>query len=485
MRELLRHVGVYGLSDATLAALGLVSTPILTRLFAPAEYGVRELIANATFFLFPILLLGLDSALPSFYMEPALRERRSILVSTAFAFVAAWSIALALLVIVLLPTLEVPMLASQGATAAFRFAVAGAVPLVMVAFGKYVLRFQFAASAFVQLAVFTGVAVTATGLIFAGTGRTVADLYLGQLIGGLTAAVVALRSIRADLGRWFSLPLLGQLLRSGVVFLPGTLLYIAFTIVDRQVIALFGTASDVGVYALGVRVATIPVALLTVLSMAWIPLASRRYHEGPGYSAYFNDALRYATLAFVSLALVLTAFAREIVAIAAPDTYRDAARVVAPLTFASALASLGTIAAVGVFIMRRGAVTILLNGLALVVNLVVALQLLPLIGVLGAAFAVLLGQSVWAVGHLIVTPRILPEVRWDLRRSMLTLGVGVVFMALVESGGGEGVSAGPIYRTAVVGFFVATLFVMRLVGPRELGSARQLLRTVTGSPGGR
>jgi len=479
MREFARHTALYGLSDATLAALGVVTTPILTRLFEPSDYGVRELIANAVAFLFPVMLLGMESALPSFYVDPARARERRTFVSTAFFAFLGWAITLTVVLALVAPALARSDLGDGDHIAAFRFAILGVLPLLIVTFAKYVLRFEFAAARFVALAVSTGVLVAVGGLAGAYLTSAVRGFYMGQLGAALAPAAVAVWLIRDQLGGGFSLSTLRELLSKGIPYVAAAFLYLAFVLSDRQVIAALGNAKDVGVYALGIRVATLPLVLLTVVNLAWVPLAARAYHAGPGFSALVEDAMRYVAAVFTFIAVGLVAFGREVIAIAAPSSYGAASDVIAPLTLAVVIGGLGTIPAVTEFIVRRPSLVLAFNGIALVANVAVSVLLFPRFGIVGVAWGVVSGQLLWAGCYVAAAPRLLPGLSIRLGRPIVSIAVGIAAMLLLGILPTELTLPTTAARVLIVTGFIAVLFAFRIIGVRELRFARDAFRRIS------
>ncbi len=476
MREFVRHSAIYGASDATLAVFGLLTTPILTRVFDPATYGTREFIANVLTLLSPVLLLGFDNAVPALFVDPTRTARRREYVTTGLVTVVLWA-ALALPASALALAITRPAsTAMPGARDALLLGLASAFPLTIVAYTKYVLRFRFAAGAFATLAVTSGVLVTVASIgavtIF---GLGIRGLYLGQIVGALAPAALALWLSRRDLGGRLSRRTLGELLRIGLPSIPATLVYLAYTLLDRQILGAVMGQEAVGVYAVGVRVATIPLTIATVVALAWYPLASRAIHAGPAYARLFADATRYIVSGLALVALTIALFGREIVAIAAPAEYALAAVVAIPLAFAVAIGGFGTIAGAAIFARRRLGLFIVTNGLALVANGVAALVLVPRVGIVGAAFGVGIGQTVWTGTLLIIASRLLPALRAsDLRAPTLALG-GAALLAVVSATLGGGTDATSwIMRTTMFLSYFPVLVGAGVIGRREW----VLLRTV-------
>ena len=477
MREFVRHSAIYGLSDATLAVLSLLSTPILTRVFDPSLYGTREFIANVLTLLSPILLLGLDNAVPGLFVDPAKSARRRTYITTGLAAMLLWACVALPMTAVIAAVSAPPSLASAEAERALWIALASALPLSVIAYAKYVLRFSFSAAAFATVSMSAGILIT-VGALSAVTigGLGLPGLYAGQLVGAIVPGLLAIWLIRADLGGGVSRGALAEILRVGLPSVPATFLYLAYTLIDRQLLAALSGTTAVGLYAVGVRVATIPATLATVVSLAWYPLASRAVHAGSEYSPLFNDALRYVVAGLSLLSLAVALFAREIVAVAAPPAYATAALVAAPLSFAIAVGSFGTITGVAIFVRRRPEIFVATNAAALFVNAAVALAAVPRFGIIGAAVGVLAGQTVWALAQVFIATRLLRELRLRLREPVVTVCVagGLAAVAGILPDTGSVLSMG--LRLTLLLAFVAVLIANGTIRKREWSRVRSAVR---------
>ena len=92
--QLAKYSAVYGLGKGILLPIGLVTLPIYTRVFVPADYGIIELIATITGLLGLVLNLGMDSAAQRSYFDSPTKEHKRAVISTGFWFVMAWSISI-------------------------------------------------------------------------------------------------------------------------------------------------------------------------------------------------------------------------------------------------------------------------------------------------------------------------------------------------------------------------------------------------------
>ena len=95
---------------------------------------------------------------------------------------------------------------------------------------------------------------------------------LGVIVGNVTGTLcvtAGLLAYRHWLGRGFSRPLLREMNRFGIPLVPTALALIAINFGDRFFLVHLTDLEEVGVYEIGVRIASAMVLLLTAFRTAW------------------------------------------------------------------------------------------------------------------------------------------------------------------------------------------------------------------------
>src|SRR5262249_17902247 len=162
-----------------------------------------------------------------------------------------------------------------------------------------------------------------------------------------------------------------------------------------------------GTYAVAVKFFAVAMMGVSAFSLAFFPFAHARAQtpEAPRLIARIFS-LYVATASF--LALMVSAFAPEIIAIVVPPEYRGAAKPALMLTFAAVAYGAYYVACLGIqFALRTawlGVTAIAAAAVAVIANAL----LVPRGGGLGAAEATLLGNVTLAVSTYVVAQRLHP-----------------------------------------------------------------------------
>jgi O-antigen/teichoic acid export membrane protein len=414
-RAFLRHAAVYGAGNLLAQASGLVLLPLYTRHLSPAEYGVLEVIGRVGEVLVICLMArGLRQAIVVFYKqgrdEPQRRAVSGAAVTTASAMCIAGTALMAAAAEPLgsLIGIDSPNLLRLGALATF-LEVLVLAPLAL-------------AQARQESGLFVAVSVS-QGLIRIGLCIAfVVGLGWG-LSGVLTATALSagLYGVGLIAREWFAgnmsfdAKVLRSMVRFSLPFIPAGLGAMVLSSGDRFFLLRSAGHEQVGIYALGYRLATI-VSTLTVapLYMVW---SVRMYDTADATDAayVFGRAATRILAAYFMGALGLVLLQDELIGFLGGTRYTGAALVIAPVVLANAFLVWSTLMEAGLYIRHRTDLKPRIVLTSTLVILVLYALLIPPFAALGAAFATLLGYGFLACITWVITQKVF-FIRYEIGR---------------------------------------------------------------------
>jgi O-antigen/teichoic acid export membrane protein len=474
--ELARQTIVYAVSGAIAPAVGIITLPILARVFSQGEYGLLELAIVLTTASLTVADLSLIAAAQrSFfdYSDEELDARRrvlatALLVSTGLTLVAALALAF-----FREPVSDLLFGTSEGRLVAL--VAATLVPLNTFRFATEAMRVRFQARHYL---VTTAIAtLLGTGLVIlfvAVLGYGVESLFVGSLIANGLAAAYGLVIVRDALWGGFSRRDLGIMLRYGLPLVPTTLLLWALALVDRVILSRLADLDAVGQYAMALRLAGILLLAVNAFHLALGPFLFSLYSSDPDTEkAARGRTFTYMAFVLGLAALLLTLFAREVLAVLAP-AFPDAYAAVGPLVFGTVGYALSSLLLTGISLARRTVLIPFFSAFAAAVNIGLNIALIPPFGFVGAAFGtgagylVLAGLSYWIGQRVYRTP-------YEPRRALVILGaaaaLGVCGVLPLEP-----LPLALAVKTAAVGLFVAVVWGSRAMTRSEFVELGRFLR---------
>jgi O-antigen/teichoic acid export membrane protein len=126
--------------------------------------------------------------------------------------------------------------------------------------------------------------------------------------------------------------------------------------------------------------------------------------------------------------LVLTLFAKEIIAVAAPQ-FGQAYKAVGPLILGTVMYGLGSLVAIGLSIAKRTGRLALLSVLAAAVNIGLNFAFIPPFRIVGASLATAIGYGVLAVSFYRAAQHVYPT-PYELRKVLTTLALASLLGAV-------------------------------------------------------
>jgi O-antigen/teichoic acid export membrane protein len=270
---------IYASADLLGSSIGLVLSPIFTRLFTPEQYGAQAALGAIWGFVALAQYGGMDSAYPNFRSRTSDEaERRRVLVSASCLAVLSTLIVSGAFGLVGMATQWITSFAGISRRELFTYVLTLA-PGGIMSWFLYVLRYERRAAAFAR--------VSLLGRVFGAVVLIPILFYIPQMermsVGFMISAVVTLlaagvgfRELRRQGLSPFTRPEYDAskataMLRFGLVLVPGFAIYAASTVLDRLMVTWFSGPAETATLALALRLGAIAVMLRTWFALVWDP----------------------------------------------------------------------------------------------------------------------------------------------------------------------------------------------------------------------
>ena len=427
LRRLGKHSVIYGLGGLVSRILAVILLPLYTRYLSPADYGKVETLIALTTVVGIVLRMGISSAFFRFYFDSPDADHRRVVLRTSFWFTMTMA-TLGMVVGILLRAQISDVL--FGTTANADLVAASFVGLWCGMNWEQLtslFRVEERSVAFVVASV-TNILITigATLVLVVALDQGPLGVIVGTFTGTLAVYVVLLGYRREQLGLQFDRHLFREMNRFGLPLVPTALFLWTTNFSDRLFLVKLADATEVGLYSVGVRIASAMVLLLTAFRLAWPAFAYSIDDEREARRTYAY-VLSYLIVFTTWVATGLTLLSPWIVEWLAAPSFADASQVVGPLVFASVAFGGYIVVAIGVGRARRTQFNWVVTGLAAGVNIALNFALIPPYGMMGAAIATIAAYTTMFVGMSWWSQRIY-YVPYQWRR-VLTAGLAGVALA--------------------------------------------------------
>ena len=429
IKELLRHSAIYGLGSIVARVLGVLLLPLYTRYLSPSDYGLIETLVALSAVLTALVAQGMKSAFFRFYFDSAEPERRLLVVRTAFWYVLAASTSVSVIGIALAPQVSWILFGTHGHGRLVIAAFIGLWAALNYEQLTSLFRVEQRSSAYV-VATLVNVAITiaATVVLVVVLDKGPIGVLVGNFTGTLVVYAALLLYSRRALGLQFDRALYRAMTRFGLPLVPSAVALWLTNFSDRFFLIKLTDAHEVGLYSIGVRIASALVLLLTAFRLAW-PAFAYSIDDDREAERTYSFVLTYVVYVCCWIALALGLLAPWIVRLITTKPFYPAQNVVAPLAFGVAAFGGYVVVQIGTGRARQTRSNWLVTGAAAVLNVALNFALIPPYGRMGAAIATVAAYTLLFVGMAWRAHQVFPVAyQWRRVATLALASVGLTVL---------------------------------------------------------
>jgi O-antigen/teichoic acid export membrane protein len=464
--ELARHSAIYGFGSLVSRFLAVLLLPIYTRYLSPADYGLIETLIALSAILTVLLAAGVKSAFFRFYFDEPEEAGKRRVIRTSFWFTMVMgTVGLAVGLVFAGPISE--LLFGTGDHADLvRAAFVGLWAHVNYEQMTSLFRVEQRSTAYlIATLINLGLTVGATVLLVVVLEKGPIGVIVGNFIGTLIVYAGLLAYRREQLGLEWDRPLLREMNRFGMPLVPSALFLWALNFSDRFFLVKLAGPREVGLYSIGVRIASAIILLLAAFRTAW-PAFAYSIEDDDEAARVYSFVLTYLVAITSWMALALGVLAPWLVQLLTTEEFYSAERVVAPLAFAAAAFGAYIVVVIGIGRARQTRSNWVITGAAAALNVALNLALIPEFGMMGAAVATVGAYATLFLGMAWKAQRVFP-VPYQWRRVATALGTAI---GLTLVGRGLDLPLGG--AIALVAVYPLVLFPLGFFLPEELRRLR-------------
>lgn len=482
MSKLAKDIMAYGSIDLLARMIGLITSPITTRLLTLPQYGAGPLL-SAVWGPFALMQYGgMDSAYPYFKSRDNDPEKQKVFLTTAtylsnfFTFLF-WSI----FAVVGFYGVWLSEYASVSRLELTLF-ILGILPAGLLYWFLYILRFMKNTALFVHITFFSRIlpALISIPLIMsvAQPDRLIMAWSVGCFIQ-YTVLIYALYKMKvASLWPYIkanvSVDVAKQMLRYGLILAPVAMVYSLTTVTDRLLVGWFLGVGDVAILQLALSIGGVGLMLSGWFGLAFDPhliewIGSKKIQD---YIPNLQKIVLMLSATFLCLVCGAVIWSEWVFYMIYPSDYRASADLIPYLLLAGTFPVLSRVAIATILIADRPKIQMVVYVLAFTINLAVGVWLIPQYGVIGAVIGTVVSEGfIWlcwvALGRIFLKNF---KIAWG--GTVLMAGLTIAFAKFYSAPPVESVEFlfQSLFLTVIfVGAYIAfTYRVLGCVDPRKM-----------------
>jgi len=474
IRELPKHLAIYGAGDVAVQALNFLLLPLYVRYLTQADYGVLALLASVEATVKLFFRWGVDGAFMRFWYDHDDEAGRQRLSSTLFFFLLGTNGVLLVLSLVASPFISERLLQSSGYTLALQLVLLNTFAIGFTFIPFHVLRMQKRAREFSALTL----ARSASTLVL----RVVLVMFAGLgIMGVVIADVVVTAGILAVMVRLFaplirpafSRAVLRQSLAFGLPRIPHGFALQMMAVGDRFVMTRYLPIQEIGVYSIGVSFGLIEKIVLGAFEYAWAPFYYATARE-PDAPRVFSTVATYGIAVLALMTAGLSAIAFDLLDLVTGGQYIAAAGVVTWTAVGVFFYGAYLLTSIGLNITSRTQYYPVSTAIGAGVNIGLNFLLIPRVGIIGAAWANAAAYALQAAVAFGFSQRFYP-VAYEYRRVSRAIAAALVAYIVARALPIMPAAAGVLTRGAtVIAVMAGLLWVTRFFNAEELRALNAL-----------
>lgn len=367
--------------------IGLFTTPIITRIVDPNEYGQLAIFNMYTSIAVMVLCIGLDQALVRFYYEREDLEYKRALLKICFLLPFCLSIFVAIVVIFL----------SVFKVVSFEFTtpimILLAIYVVLALWNRIailLLRITYQSKKFSACNVLQKCIYVITVLILISIFKEnyFFILTFSTVFACFVPTVYATYSTR-KLWKFKNVQNLKnrkEIILFGIPFILSMGLTTLFQAVDKISLNHYCTYYEVGVYSSAMSLINIFAIIQSTFNSLWGPMQVEHYVKNPEDKSFIEMGNKLITIVmfFIGFSLI---FVKDIFVILLGEKYREAAYIMPFLIFNPIMYTISETTCAGIGVSKKSYINIVISLIACITNVVGNTVLVPVLGGRGAAIS--------------------------------------------------------------------------------------------------
>ncbi|MGL4730237.1 MAG: lipopolysaccharide biosynthesis protein [Clostridium sp.] len=435
--------------------IGMVSTPIITRMFSPIQYGIYsqfELYCNLAMI---IIIFGIDQSFVRFFYTEK-EENRSKLLLRCIKIPAITNLVLIAVAILFKEHISKFIFGSYSVVYIL-ICILHVSFLLINRFALLVVRMQQKSKTYSMLVVmnkvFYLIMIFVTAFYFKNNYMA---LVLSLVFSNVSVAILA---VFCERSYWNVFNVnknkdelktsTREILYYGAPLVITTAIHYIFQSADRIAIQYFWGPQELGIYSSAAKV----VALLTIIqgcfTTFWVPVAFEKYENNPEDIKFFEKANQVVTIAMFFCTIGLILF-RDIIILFLGPEYRIAGYIIPFLSFMPIMYTVSETTVLGINFKKMQKKHIYISIISCTANVIGNILLVPKLGAVGAGISTGLSYIVFFTMRTLISQKYY-KVNYNLKKfyimtfalsiytmystfyefSILYVGIGVVELILL------------------------------------------------------
>lgn len=429
IKQFIRDFGIYGLSGTLTRTVTFLLIPFYVRALSTEDYGIIDLITLISTIAGVVLSLEIYQAVARFFPGSEEEQKKEYASTGLYFFVGTYLVFAAGFYLFAAPLGEF-VFNMPGKEKVLQLAVGAIFINAVFNYFQTLSRYSLRPVQYSVANILYSLSTIGASIYFVLVQRQgLEGVYLGQMAGGVLGLAVSVYFNAGYIALRFNPTVLRKMLHFSVPLVSSALAVYALTYVDRILIQRFLSLSELGIYGVSFRIASIPVVFMGIVNSSFVPLVYNKF-KNEGIKPELEKIYRYTFFLGFGFITLVSMYSPELLRIITTPEYLPAVRVLPFLLLSGFLMQFANMF-LGLSIANKTKITGMVYVAGLLISMACNLLLIPRLGIMGAGITSALVSVIIFLLQLYFSQKHYPiPVRYKPFISCALLSVGFVFPVL-------------------------------------------------------
>ncbi len=471
--SVLKHSAVYSFGNIALKGMGLITLPVITHYLTTSEFGIYGILEITIIILAEILTLGQANSILFFNTTKDYQDKKESVFFTIVASVLGINIIFTVIAFVIKILAPALLISTSNFTIYFAFIIAISALRALTSVLIIKLRADEKSSLFTAVILIK--VVSFIGLIFYTVvylKLSVAGIMYSFLFNEIFILAILLPSMLTKMKFHFEKEIVMKALKYGFPLVFSAIGINILNLSDRYLIRYFLDFKAVGVYDFGYKIAgTLQMFLIIPFNLAIMPLAFKEYKK-PGDKRYYSKLMTYLCFVIIWGGLALSLFSGFIIKVLGDNKFGGAGIYVPIIITAYIFSAMRNVASIGMLLSQKTYYIGIITVVAGLLNIGLNIILIPIYGVIAAAYTTLIAFIIFYVVTKILSDRFY-NVDYENLKIIKLFAVGIILFIFSELIPFSGIIASSLTKLAFILAFPLIMLALNFYEDIELKTIKE------------
>ena len=400
-----------GIGSIINVIIGLITTPIITRLVNPDEYGQLSIFNTYANIAMMLISLGFDQVLLRYYYLNDEQSYKQKVISKCLIIPIMLFCILALPISIIY--YKKGNISSKADFLIFTLFLLEVMCLLVNRISILVVKLNGKANLYsllnvIQKIVYVSIAIPLILIINSKAFLIlVFSTFISYLIPTIISIIIERKLFKFNFKNKDEKLNYKEMLKYGLPMLLSSSVYLVFQAIDKISLQYFCDYNEVGIYASAASLLSIIAIIRTSFTSVWIPIAVQYYEKNKDDKEFYIKINQIVTVVMFAFGITLM-FSKDLIVLLLGEKYRQAAIILPFLLFQPIMYTISETTVIGLIFKKKANMQLTASLISCICNIILNIILISLLGSKGASISTGVSYIIFFIMRTILSKKYFP-----------------------------------------------------------------------------